>query len=909
MKDVKFNPAQWALRKIFVLQISHPVLALTAALILAALAILYTVQNLGFETSQKDLISPQERLIQLSQATSRFEELDSFVVVIQGPDVRRSLEFLNALVPHLTADKNHYQEVFYRIDPHKFRRWALLYLNEKDLSSLTENLQEHRLFLEEVSKSPTLENFFEQINREMASRMVGELFTGFLEQPQPGKSKQPFDLTFLIEILKEMDGFLQGSRRFVSPWEALLAKGAALNESEEGYFWTKGKRYLLIFITPSRKADFAGTWHALTALRDTIAQVKLSFPDVEAGVTGPEALNADQMGTALSDMSLATLISLGGLALLLIIFWRGIRRPLIEMLQLLVALSLTFGFTTLVIGHLNILSVTFAPMLLGLGIDYGVHWFARYQEEERRNPGSVQDILQATMERLGPGVLLAGMTAALSFFPLVLTGFKGLVELGIICSMGLAITTGTTLGLLPALILLFDQPRRRPTLLTAPPLEPFFGHPPRRVFAVLLLGGLGFFASIWGATRVRFDLNMLHLQSPKVESVVWENKLLAGSELSSIYGEILAPSLEQVRQKTRALEALPEVSRVESVDTLIPQDQRRKLDLLRKLKPLLSDIELPHPASDSIHPEELEKILGRIRFKMVEDRGNQWGINKPLEEQMTQVRSLIDAVRTRISSQSQRRVEKDLGAFQWDLIHDLRDKLEMLRANVNSRPMTWEDLPPALRERFVSRDHLFLIRIFPKGDVWDPQVLGRFVHALQSVDPDVVGDPVTLYIFTKAFRDGCIKAAIYAVIFIFIFLLFTLRDLRSTLLALVPLLVGTVWTLGLMDAFEVSLNLANSLFLPLVVGAAVEYGIIIIHRWRQREKGIIPLPLSTGLGVLLAGLTTTVGFCSLTISSHRGIFSLGLLTTIGSLAILAAALLFLPALLESWEAARRKGSS
>ncbi|MCG6534677.1 MAG: MMPL family transporter [Syntrophales bacterium LBB04] len=137
-------------------------------------------------------------------------------------------------------------------------------------------------------------------------------------------------------------------------------------------------------------------------------------------------------------------------------------------------------------------------------------------------------------------------------------------------------------------------------------------------------------------------------------------------------------------------------------------------------------------------------------------------------------------------------------------------------------------------------------------------------------------------------------------VFIFAFLLFTFRSFKSTFLALLPLLAGTLWTLGLMYLFGVDLNLANSLFMPLVVGAGVEYGIIILHRWRQKEKnkaGIV-LPFNTAMGVILAGLTTTVGFCSLCISSHQGIFSLGVLTTIGSLCILTAAVLFLPAVLQ-----------
>jgi hopanoid biosynthesis associated RND transporter like protein HpnN len=898
---LKINPVHWLLRKILFVQTSFPLLTFLVALALAALSILYTVRNLEFQTSQKDLISPKERLIQLADQVKQFEQHDSFVVVMESGDPRRSLKFLQSLVPRLEEDKKNYLEVFYRVDPQRFKPWALLYLDRKDLLTLAENVQEHRDFFKGLTNSPTLINFFEQINQEMSSRMVGELFTGFLDQPSPGGSKEPFDLDFLIRVFSEMKKSLDGDGHFTSPWGSWFTKESLGNDSEEGYFWTKNKRYLVFFVTPTQKEDFAGTLHSLTALRKAIAQVQASFPDVKAGVTGPEALNVDQMGTALEDMSLATLISIGGLGILLVLFWWGLRRPFLEMIRLLIDLCLTFGVTTLFVGHLNILSVTFAPLLLGLGIDYGVHWFARYMEEEKRGFASKKEALEAIMDKLAPGLLLAGLTAVLSFLPLVLTGFKGLVELGIICAMGMAITTLTSLSLLPALILLFDKPRLRvhPSPLS-PLIKPFFELTRRRVLALLVFGGIGFAFSVWGATKVRFDLNMLHLQSPKVESVVWEKKLLEGSELSSIYGEILSHSLREVRQKTKALESLPTVSRVESVDTLLPRDQEDKIAFLRKLKGVLAGMGALRLPGNSINREELEKILGRIRFKMLDSSDSQWGVGKPLEAQMVQVRDLIEQLCQRLHSLEGSRVQSALGTFEKDLIGDLSDKLDILRANVNGRTMGVEDLPAPLLERFMNPNQLFRIRVFPKENIWEPELLGRFVRDLRSVDPDAVGDPVTLYVFTQAFRDGCIKAALYAVAFIFIFLLFTFRDFRSTFLALVPLGVGTAWTLGLMHLLKVNLNLANSLFLPLVVGAALEYAIIILHRWRQHEKdkaGIV-LPFSTAMGVILAGLTTTVGFGSLCISAHRGIFSLGLLTTVGSLAILAAAILFLPAFLQ-----------
>jgi len=898
---LKINPVHWLLGRVLFVQTSFPRLTFLFALTLAVLSILYTARNLEFQTSQKDLISPKERLIQLARQVNQFEQLDSFVVVIESQEPRSSLKFLRSLVPHLEGDKKNYLEIFYRVDPRRFKPWALLYFDRKDLMDLAENIQKHRDFFQGLKNSPTLNNFFEQVNQEMSSKMVGELFTGFLDQPSPGGSGEPVDLEFLIRVLGEMKRSLDGEGNFASPWRSLLTKKFLANDSEEGYFWTKNKRYLVFFVTPTRKNDFAGSLHSLSALRKTIARVGVDFPDVKAGVTGPEALNVDQMGTALEDMSLATFLSIGGLAILLVLFWWGFRRPFLEMIRLSIDLCLTFGATTLVVGHLNILSVTFAPLLLGLGIDYGVHWFARYMEEEKKGFGSKREALRAIMDKLAPGLFLAGLTAALSFFPLVLTGFKGLTELGIICAMGMVITTLTSLGLLPALILLFDKPRQG-TYSASPSasIKAFFELTRPRVLALLISGGVGFVFSLWAATGVEFDLNMLHLQSPKVESVIWEKKLLEGSELSSVYGEVLARSLPEVRQKTKALESLPTVSRVESVDTLLPHNQNDKIIFLEKLKPVFAGMDGFQPPGISPDPQELEKILGRIRFKMLDSSDSQWGVSKPLETQMVEVRDLIDQLRERFHSLECSRLQSSLEYFGKDLFLDLNDKLDILRTNVNGRPMSLEDLPAPLLKRFVSPNQLFLIRVFPQENIWEPRLLGRFVEDLRSADPDVVGDPVTLYVFTQAFRDGCIKAALYAVAFIFLFLLFTFRDLRITFLALLPLLIGTAWTLGLMRLLKVNLNLANSLFLPLVVGAALEYAIIILHRWRQHEKykaGVV-LPVSTAMGVILAGLTTTVGFGSLCISAHQGIFSLGLLTTVGSLAILAAAILFLPAFLQ-----------
>jgi hopanoid biosynthesis associated RND transporter like protein HpnN len=894
------NVVQRLLRKILKAQTSHPWLFIVVAGVLAGFSILYSVMDLRFWTSQRALISQGNRLVQLAEEADQFSDFDTFVVAIENRDKQRSVQFLRALARRLEADHRHFVEVFWRVDPEQFKPWALLYPKEKELLSLRDNLREHDAFIRTFAQSPGLFTFFDQLNNEMAQRMVGELFTGFLDK-EKAQDQKPMDLQFLVKVLREMKARLDGQTAFASPWGSFFSNGAWDDESEEGYFWTENKQYLLLFVTPGQAASGFSRWQApLAELRKTIAEVKANFPGINVGVTGQKALGEDEMGAALHDMSLATLLSLAGLAALLVSFWRGIRRPLIEIVALVTALSLTFGFTTLFIGHLNLLSVVFAPMLLGLGIDYGVHWFARYREEQQCNDASKEEALQTTMVRLGPGILLAGLTAALSFFPLVLTGFKGLAELGIICAVGLVMATLATLCLLPALLVLFDKDKRGDSACCNQPVKPFLRL--TRTGAILLVTVAAITAglSLRGGREVGFDLNMLRLQSKRAESVIWEKRLVESSHRSSMYGVILAHSLEEVGRKTKALKTLSTVSEVQSVTSLLPTDQEEKIGTLRQIKPLLDGIGPLSSAEQPVDPEQLDQMLGRIRFKMLDSSASQWGVSRPLQTQMREVRGIIDDIRQSFHHMDRLKLQRELKAFENDLIKDLEAKLDLLHKGAEARPMRIEDLPRQLRERYVGQDHLYLIRIFPAQNIWKPDLLKSFVRDLRSVDPDAVGDPVTLSIFTQAFRDAVTKAALYAVIFIAALLIVTFRSLVLTFLALSPLVVGTAWTFGLMYLFGIDLNPANSVFLPLILGAGVEYGIIIVQRWRQGSSDCLEgsCPSSTGVGVVLAGLSTTVGFGSLTISEHQGVHSLGLLTTIGSLSVLAAAVFFLPALLQ-----------
>lgn len=872
-------------------------LVLCLAFGLAIAAVVYTALQLDFQTRQLDLISSHNPLVQLSKRVKPFEGKDAFTVIIEAPTPLRAIAFLQELTRRLQADSKHFQDVLYRIDPALIQPWALLYLEEKDLQRLQERLAEYPALLQGLAQQPDLLTFLQLVNKEMATRMVGELFTGFLQDTRmPGETKSaPMDIGFLIQTLADIQSSLRGPVVYHSPWAQFFSAGG-LERELEGYFWAAEKRYLLLLVTPVKdKQTFNRTRAALERLRTVIQEARAAFPEVQVGVTGQEALRTDEMTIALQDMSWATWISMAGVWLLIFLFFRSGGRTFIRIIALLVGMCWTFGWATLFIGHLNILSVVFAPMLIGIGDDYIAHWFARLEEEEQQPGISPREAILRVGAGAGPGILTAGASAALSFLPFVLTGFKGLVELGLITGVGILLNVAADLIVLPLLSLYSRKPTRLSPPSEAPETANLLRFSRRQAFWVLLGAAVLSVYGGWYGLRVGFDLNPLHLQAAGSESVEWEERLRQHANRSVIHASTLALSADEVFRKTAAFQALPSVWKVQSVFSLLPEQQEDKLP---RLHAMLADFPTVRPLAEPGHPPDLNAfrdILGRIRFKMDDAQAEQWGARRPVIEQLASVRELTGDILT-ILQQDPARSTPALAAYQQRFHQDLRETLELMAQGRQASLMRLDDLPAMLRERFFLNNQ-YMIRIYPRYDIWEWEPRDRFVSDLRSVDAQVVGDVITLHDFTDAFQQASIEAAIYALLAIFLLLILTFRDWRLSLLALVPLLVGTLLTFGVMGLAEIRFNPANMVFLPIIVGVGVEYGIVLLHRWQEGRMLPGHLPLSTGKGVILAALTTTIGFGSLIICRHQGIFSLGFLSFVGSLFVLAAAVLLIPAIL------------
>jgi uncharacterized protein len=407
--------------------------------------------------------------------------------------------------------------------------------------------------------------------------------------------------------------------------------------------------------------------------------------------------------------------------------------------------------------------------------------------------------------------------------------------------------------------------------------------------------------SLLALGKVGTDFNLLGLQSEHNESVIWAQRIFESTRRSVLMGELMANSLEEVERKVVALSRLSSVQKVDSILSVLPQDQERKRTLMRELQPILADINLQHPEPQAVDIAALRTTLERLNAKLgVDEAPAQPSAAETSRQDLREVQQLIERFLHRTQQMPPTESQEALVTLQRELYRDLGDKLAILRRNLEAEPLTMQDLPHELQARYIGKTGKFRLFVFPAENVWEPQPLARFVRDLQTVEADALGAPVTNFEYMETIKEGYNKASIYAMGGIVFLALLMFRGALATVLALVPLVVGSVWTLGLMALFGVQFNMANLLFVPLIIGIGIDNGVHIVHSFRATEKDegeSVPLARSTGKAVTLAALTAIVGFGSLMISSHRGIYSLGLLVSLGVGSVLLASLTTLPSLL------------
>ena len=874
-----------------------PWLVVAITSLVTAAAFFYARSTLDFSFSRQGLDDQQPWLAAARQEYSEeFPDTDAdrLVVAIEAPTPAEAKRFAADLTERLEADREHVVWARYGEAARDLRRYSLLYLSPADLDRLAAGLREHRDLLQELAGRPGLVTLLDGVNHEISRGAVAHFFTDFL-QDNTEAAGGSLDLGLLKRLLADLDSSAKGDAdSFSSPWLAAFG-GADWGDEDQALYWVGGKKFLLVQIRiTSEHVSAAHKAAAVEAVRSAVAAVRDRYPGVRAGATGGPALDVDELLSISADMKAASLLSLAGVALLLVVVFRGVVKPALGLLALNVGVVWAFAFAAATVGHLNIMSAPLAPILIGLGMDYGIHLLSRYEEGRRLGypaRGALEHALGAVLRPL----VATAISVAAALYALCLSGVRALVELGLVTGTGMLLVLVATLVAFPPLLLLYDSwrekrlaaPRRIDPVVADPPLAlPLY----RRSRIVLVVCAVSAVLGAFGLRRVGYDFDLLNLQAKGTESVDWELRLLEdGPRSATAYGVLLADSLDDARRKARALEARPTVSKAISAASMIPDDQPRKIERIREMA---SVVDLPESLGPvpPLEPADLQGVLGRIRTKLTASAADDEATRRDLGAMRDSITSLLSRVGDPAAL-------GHLAAYEKLLVADLADKLGVLRESRHLSPLGIEELPQSLRERFVGKHGRYLVQVFPAGDFWEPEFQARFVADLRSVDQRAVGEPVLLHASTEALKRGYAVAGVLALAALFAVLAATFARARDVLSAAVPLAVGSLWTVGLMALLGLRFNLGNLLTLPLMVGAGMENGIVLVARYREGRTGAYVIPRSTAIGVFLASMTTVVGFGSLMVARHRGVYSVGLLLALAVGCVFLASFTALPALL------------
>lgn len=861
-------------------------------LVLVVLSIWYTIEKLEFRTSRNDLVGGDKAYHRIFlQFRDEFPVEDDIVAVVESEQMEKNRQFVERLGAKLEAETNLFAHVFYKGDLKMMGRKALLFVPEPDLRGMEQTLKDFRPFLHQFTKTTNLVSLFNLVNRQISrAREEDNAENQALVNALPALERIADQAT---------DGLL---RRGIPPSPGMNALFDGGQQAEQKLYITFGNGR--IYLVTAQAASRSSRSDAVKRFRKLVSETQLEVPGLNVGITGEPVLEHDEMLQSQDDTAVATVISLALVALIFIYGYHETGRPLKATICLLVGLAYTMAFTTLTVGHLNILTITFVPILAGLAIDFGVHLITRYEEELRRGRSELVALEKAVVNT-GMGIFTGGFTTAGAFFAMAGTDFKGIQEMGIICGGGLLVSLIPMMTLLPAMLL-----RGRQNVLDhqlGPVLEGKAAEEVdkrarienlwlRRPAAVAIVVTVLTLLALIPARTVIFDYNLLHMQSRGLPAVIFQDKLIRESPRSVLFGAIVATNLVQATNLIATLTNLPTVSTVDSMAPYLAEDVRSKIPYLQQIKRIAGEIHFDPADTNEVNVTELDQALFSLHGYLGLIANKVEATNPKLHEQVVSLRQSISALRQRLLLDDRNTTAEKLAQFQQALFNDVQETFTALQQQDDSGQMTVTDLPETLRNRFIGVTGKHLLQVYPKHDIWNRQAQEEFVADLRKVDPRATGTPVQLLEYTTLLKQSFEEAALYSLLAISTLVYIHFRKISCVVLSLIPVGVGFLWMVGLMGIFGIPFNPANIMTLPLVVGIGVTNGIHILNRFAEEQHPSI-LAKSTGKAVLVSGLTTIAGFGSLIAAKHQGIESLGIIMSTGTATCMFVGLTFLPALL------------
>jgi hypothetical protein len=833
--------------------VARPRVAATAMLALAAASAWYAAGHLGVNTDTANMIAATIPWRQhFNDYRNAFPLRDrNLLIVVDAPTPAAAEEFSAELLRELRARPERFISPLLAGEGEFFERNGLLYLPIAELEALADRL---------AAAQPLIGL--------LGQRFDGAAVLGVARRALTGDAGGDAVLhSFYEELARVVRGAADSEPEPVA-WSRLVSAGPAPTTRR------------VIALQPA--VDFGRLQPAAEAIAEIRAIAErlnaARAEPVRVRLTGTVAMEHEELLSVSRGAGYAAIATFIMVAAVLYAALRSWRLLAAAAVTLAGGLSLTAAFAALAVGQLNLLSVAFVVLNIGLGSDYVIHVLLRYRELAGAGEPPAAALVES-VRGVGSSLVLCAITTAAGFYSFIPTTFSGVSELGLIAGTGVFFGLFVSVTLLPALVAWWGPPRsaRAPVWL-----DPRFVAPLLRT-PRLVLGATAaaLVASLVVLPRVTFDSNPIHLRDPQSESVTTLLALAAAGDAPLLNLVAVAPDRATALDWAGALRELAEVRSVHTTDDLVPAEQRAKLALLKDLELLLgrgfADL-----GRTTAEPARMADALA-----MLNDASDGEPAAAELHDAVVELRAQLARAGPAERAAVLARLDEALTA-------GLPRELERLEAALGAAAFDRADLPEEVAARWLAADGRELVEIVPAEDVSDNGAARRFIAAVQSVVPTATGLPV-VYQEASATVVGAFERALsYAFAMVALLILVALRNVKDVLLVLAPIAIASVLTAALTVAIGMPFNYANIIALPLLVGIGVDNGIHVVHR--VHAEGVARLfETSTMRAVLASGLTTIASFVNLAFSSHVGTASMGILLALGLTASMATTLVVLPA--------------
>jgi len=836
-------------------------LTLLVGLVLAIAGGYYTANHFAINTDINTLISERmdwrQRDVQFDKA---FDRDSTILAVVEAPTPELTSSAAAALEEKLRDDRKNFVSMQPLGSGEFFERNGLLFLPTEEVAQITGQFEQAAPLIEIMAGDPSIRGLTGALETGLAGVKRGEV--------KLDNTARPFNL--IARTVEDINN--KGTATF--SWHELTSEKGLTDSDKRAFIEFKpvidysalepGKEATDAIRKAAADLDFAGKYQARVRLTGPIPIANEEYATVQEGAI------TNGIGTVL---------------VVLVILWLALHSAKIifaVFANLFIGLSITTAVGLLLVGSLNLLSIAFAVLFVGLGVDFGIQFSVRYRSERFKNDNLVEALEEAARRAAVP-LSLAAMATAAGFLCFMPTDYKGISELGEIAGAGMLIAFLSSITVLPAILKLINPPGESEPVGYAflAPVDRFLED-----YRYWIVGGTVAvaLAGLPLLYFLHFDFNPMNLRNPKAESIATFLDLRKDPNTGANAVNVMTRSEEDVKKIEDKLSKLPEVLRVQSLSSFVPEDQPAKLKLIaqgaRVLGPALNPESVDDPPTDQENIDSLTSSVKALRTTAGEDKGPGGVASRRLADALEKLANSDEATRNKA---------------QAIFVDPLKIVLEQLKNFLQAKPVTLDNLPPVIVNSWKAKDGLMRVEALPLGDPNDNDNLRRFASAVLAAEPTAIGGPVSILKSGDTVVTAFIHAGIYALLVISAILWITLRRITDVLMTLIPLLVAGAVTMEICVLIKLPLNFANIVALPLLLGIGVAFKIYYIVAWRSGRTNLLQSSLTRA--IFFSALTTATAFGSLWLSSHPGTSSMGKLLALSLVTTLAAVLLFQPALM------------